>query len=227
MIMFPFNPLYTCKPASINIILICFQACNDFLSLAQAYEKKFLKSLNLEREKRRRLEDTVETLAKQHNKLEQVCKYVDIRSMSMVNLHNQNSQVARSPGGSIEHEDDDEDDHDEFFDAMSEHPEAFGMTCKEDTMSDFIDQSGNDPYSDIDESSETFSMSSAVDYPTEKMQNTDVAKEAELKIRRTASEKVLDSLSQQEIGHRRAVSYDLRGQITVSLFLLSVFLRIL
>lgn len=189
------------------------QACNDFLNLAQAYEKKFQKSLNVERVKRRRLEETVETLAKQHNKLEQVCKNVDIRSMSMGNLHgHQTAQIARSPGGTIELEEDDEDDHDEFFDAMSEHPEAFGMKC-ENQSNDFIDQSGNDPYSDIDESCETLSMGRAVAYPAEKIKIIDP--DVKFQIRRSISEKQLEGLTQQEMGHRRAISYDLRDRVKV------------
>ena len=162
----------------------------------------------------------METLAKQHNKLEQVCKTVDMRSISMISLQNhQNLQIARSPGGTIEHDDEDEDDHDEFFDAMSEHPEAFGIK-NENERNDFIDQSGNDPYSDIDESSETLSLSSAVAYPMEKVDAVDGSKHLKLQLRRSASEQRLEHLKQQELGHRRAVSYDLRGQITVSLLYL-------
>ena len=186
------------------------------MGLAQAYEKKFQKSLNAEREKRRRLEETVETLAKQHNKLEQVCKIVDIRSMSLISLQNhQNVQNQKSPGGTIEHEDDDEDDHDEFFDAMSEHPEAFGIKNESETNS-FIDQSGSDPYSDIDESSDSMSMISSSGYEPVKIETADASKVLKSELRRSASEQQLENSHPQELGHRRAVSYDLLGQMAVS-----------
>ena len=176
--------------------------------------------MNVEREKRRRLEETVETLAKQHNKLEQVCKTVDMRSMSMINLQNHQSvQNQRSPGGTSEHEDDDEDDHDEFFDAMSEHPEAFGIKSEADENS-FIDQSSNDPYSDIDESSDPMPMS----YHPEKIETEDTPRVLKMELRRSASEQQLENYHQQDLGHRRAISYDLRGQITVSLTTLFTFI---
>ena len=197
--------------------------------MAQAYEKKFQKSLNAEREKRRRLEETVETLAKQHNKLEQVCKTVDMRSMSMISVQNhQNLQSQRSPGGTIELDDDEEEeeeDHDEFFDAMSEHPEAFGI--KSESEKDiFIDHSGTDLYSDIDESSDSMSVGSAKVFSTEKCETTDQGRDLKSLLRRSASEQQLEHFHQQELGHRRAVSYDLRGQLLVSvIFVFIVFLK--
>jgi len=190
-------------------------ACNDFLSLAQAYEKKFQKSLNAEREKRRRLEETVETLAKQHNKLEQVCKTVDMRSMSMISVQNHQSlQSQRSPGGTIELDDDEdeEEDHDEFFDAMSEHPEAFRIQS-ESEKTIFVDHSGTDLYSDIDESSDSTSVGSAKVYHSEKSETTDQARDLKSLLRRSASEQQLEHFHPQDLGHRRAVSYDLRGQL--------------
>nr|XP_002131192.1 oxysterol-binding protein 1 [Ciona intestinalis] len=45
-------------------------ACSDFLQLAQTQGKRWHKSIVHEREQRLRLEETVETLAKQHNTLE-------------------------------------------------------------------------------------------------------------------------------------------------------------
>ncbi|XP_065054359.1 oxysterol-binding protein 1-like isoform X2 [Rhopilema esculentum] len=191
-------------------------ACSDFLALAQAYEKKFQKLLNLERQRRQRLEETVETLAKQHNKLELVCKNVDIRSksLSVVNLHPNNSAVSRSPGGTIEYDEEDEDDHDEFFDAMSEHPEAFGMDRGEKARKDsYEEQGGNDPYSDIDDSSDTLSINSAVAFPSENAEEFKKPTENKSQIRRSISERNLEGVDHQELGHRRAISYDLRGQM--------------
>eukprot|EP00112_Aurelia_sp_Birch-Aquarium-sp1_P009621 Seg2098.9 transcript_id=Seg2098.9/GoldUCD/mRNA.D3Y31 product="Oxysterol-binding protein 1" protein_id=Seg2098.9/GoldUCD/D3Y31 len=184
-------------------------ACNDFLGLAQAYEKKFQKLLNLERQRRTRLEETVETLAKQHNKLELVCKTVDMRSKSMSTstLQNHQPQLSRSPGGTIDHGDEDEDDHDEFFDAMSEHPEAFGMESTEP------DQQGNDPYSDYDDLSDSVSMNVYID---EKTEDESDGSEARLNIRRSMSDKQLERVKAQEFGHRRAASDVLQGQMVVS-----------
>ncbi|NXF42337.1 OSBP1 protein, partial [Nyctibius bracteatus] len=45
-------------------------ACRDFLLLAQTHSKKWQKSLQHERDRRIRLEETLEQLAKQHNHLE-------------------------------------------------------------------------------------------------------------------------------------------------------------
>ena len=52
------------------------QACADYLELAQTQGRKWQKSLQYERDQRLRLEETIETLAKQHNVLEQACRTV-------------------------------------------------------------------------------------------------------------------------------------------------------
>uniref|UniRef100_A0A8C9V1G4 Oxysterol-binding protein n=1 Tax=Scleropages formosus TaxID=113540 RepID=A0A8C9V1G4_SCLFO len=81
-------------------------ACRDFLALAQAHSKRWQKALQAEREQRVRLEETLEQLAKQHNHLERAFQ-------------------TSSPSGSVSGKGDvsDEDDENEFFDAMEDVPE--------------------------------------------------------------------------------------------------------
>lgn len=60
------------------------QACNDFMSAAQVHQQTVTEELNAEREKRQRLEDTVEAIAKQHNALERaVIKQKDLHRSSV------------------------------------------------------------------------------------------------------------------------------------------------
>ena len=129
------------------------------------------------------------------------------KSLSTANLQNHQPQLSRSPGGTIDHEDEDEEDHDEFFDAMSEHPEAFGMESTD------ADQPGNDPYSDYDDLSDNVSLNT---YLNEKNENDDDGSGTRLNIRRSFSEKLLEHAKAQEFGHRRAVSQDMQGQEVVS-----------
>uniref|UniRef100_A0A6Q2YJ64 Oxysterol-binding protein n=1 Tax=Esox lucius TaxID=8010 RepID=A0A6Q2YJ64_ESOLU len=82
-------------------------ACRDFLSLAQAHSKRWQKALQAERDQRVRLEDTLEQLAKQHNHLERAFKS---------NTSADSSATAKGEGS-------DEDDDNEFFDAVEEAPE--------------------------------------------------------------------------------------------------------
>uniref|UniRef100_A0A667Y7F5 Oxysterol-binding protein n=1 Tax=Myripristis murdjan TaxID=586833 RepID=A0A667Y7F5_9TELE len=88
-------------------------ACRDFLALAQAHSKRWQKALQAEREQRVRLEETLEQLAKQHNHLERA-----FRGAAQANT------AADSKGKSLSKgEASDEDDDNEFFDAMEEAPE--------------------------------------------------------------------------------------------------------
>lgn len=89
-------------------------ACRDFLSLAQAHSKRWQKALQVEREQRVRLEETLEQLAKQHNHLERA-----FRGASQANATADN----KSSAGPGKGEASDEDDDNEFFDAMEEAPE--------------------------------------------------------------------------------------------------------
>ena len=151
----------------------------------------------------------METLAKQHNKLEQKCKVVDMRSKSLTGASaHPSQQICRSPGGTIDLEEEEEEDHDEFFDAMSEHPEAFGMGAT-------ADLSMNDPYSDNEDNNDNLSTDSTVAFASAS-DGTDGSvecqlKESQLHMRRSFSEKQLEVLTHQDLGHRRAVSVDLRG----------------
>lgn len=91
-------------------------ACRDFLALAQAHSKRWQKALQAEREQRVRLEETLETLAKQHNHLERA-----FRGAAQANATADNKSA---PGpGPGKGEASDEDDDNEFFDAMEEAPE--------------------------------------------------------------------------------------------------------
>ncbi|XP_039677777.1 oxysterol-binding protein 1-like [Perca fluviatilis] len=89
-------------------------ACRDFLSLAQAHSKRWQKALQAERDQRVRLEETLEQLAKQHNNLERA-----FRGAAQANATADN----KSSAGPGKGEASDEDDDNEFFDAMEEAPE--------------------------------------------------------------------------------------------------------
>lgn len=83
------------------------------MALAQTYEQRWQRALKVERERCLRLEETVESLARQHNRLEEVCKKGSTTD---------EEPVARSPDSDadlLEAEDDDNDD-DSFFDAVED-----------------------------------------------------------------------------------------------------------
>uniref|UniRef100_A0AAY4A7P0 Oxysterol-binding protein n=1 Tax=Denticeps clupeoides TaxID=299321 RepID=A0AAY4A7P0_9TELE len=82
-------------------------ACRDFLALAQAHSKRWQKALQAEREQRVRLEETLEQLAKQHNHLERAFRGATVLP---------SSQSSGSGKGDVS----DEDDENEFFDAMED-----------------------------------------------------------------------------------------------------------
>ena len=203
-------------------ILFLFQACSDFLELAQAYERKFHKLLQSEKDKRIRLEETVETLAKQHNKLEQACKVVDtgMRTKSSTATNSVESPtLGRSPSLIANELDEDDEEPDEFFDAISEHPEAFGIESPQIKVSD--------PYAEIDDSTSTSSdVSSVTATPSvksaeiDKNENELVNQSSSSILRRSASENILEG-SKQELGHRRAVSHDLQGNFSGNFSLVS------
>uniref|UniRef100_A0A4W5RJY9 Oxysterol binding protein n=1 Tax=Hucho hucho TaxID=62062 RepID=A0A4W5RJY9_9TELE len=86
-------------------------ACRDFLSLAQAHSKRWQKALHSERDQRIRLEETLEQLAKQHNHLERAFRGATVLPLSQ-------------SSGSAKGDASDEDDENEFFDAM-EDPAGF------------------------------------------------------------------------------------------------------
>ncbi|KAJ8281275.1 hypothetical protein GJAV_G00065670 [Gymnothorax javanicus] len=90
-------------------------ACRDFLALAQAHSKRWQKALQAEREQRVRLEETLEQLAKQHNHLERAFRGATVLPASQ-------ASPSRETKGSVSGKGDasDEDDENEFFDAMED-----------------------------------------------------------------------------------------------------------
>lgn len=62
-----------------------FKACRDFLSLAQNHSKRWQKALQVERDQRIRLEETLEQLAKQHNHLERAFRGATVLPPSFSN----------------------------------------------------------------------------------------------------------------------------------------------
>lgn len=129
--MFSFDPL---------------KACRDFLSLAQNHSKRWQKALQVERGQRIRLEETLEQLAKQHNHLERAFRGATVLPPSFSNPALGNKGIAGvsavtvlrvdvcrrfsvqcwthpllSAGtGSGKGDASDEDDDNEFFDAMED-----------------------------------------------------------------------------------------------------------
>lgn len=69
------------------MLLFCMipKACRDFLSLAQNHSKRWQKALQVERDQRIRLEDTLEQLAKQHNHLERAFRGATVLPPSFSN----------------------------------------------------------------------------------------------------------------------------------------------
>ncbi|XP_054880386.1 oxysterol-binding protein 1-like isoform X2 [Poeciliopsis prolifica] len=89
-------------------------ACRDFLALAQSHSKRWQKALQVEREQRVRLEEALEQLAKQHNHLERA-----FRGAAQAHAIVDNKGAVGSGKGEAS----DEDDDNEFFDAMEDAPE--------------------------------------------------------------------------------------------------------
>ncbi|XP_037328195.2 oxysterol-binding protein 1-like isoform X10 [Pungitius pungitius] len=94
-------------------------ACRDFLSLAQNHSKRWQKALQVERDQRIRLEETLEQLAKQHNHLERAFRGATVLPSSF-----SNPALANKGGAPVKGDASDEDDDNEFFDAM-EDPAGF------------------------------------------------------------------------------------------------------
>ncbi|XP_042289757.1 oxysterol-binding protein 1-like isoform X1 [Thunnus albacares] len=90
-------------------------ACRDFLSLAQSHSKRWQKALQVERDQRIRLEETLEQLAKQHNHLERAFRGATVLPPSF-----SNASLGNKGGASGKGDASDEDDENEFFDAMED-----------------------------------------------------------------------------------------------------------
>lgn len=125
------------------LAFLLLKACRDFLSLAQSHSKHWQKALQVERNQRIRLEETLEQLAKQHNHLERA-----FRGATVLPLHNNSALGSKGEAshqhkhqsfsftptasaqsglfsfsiGSVSPKGDasDEDDDNEFFDAMQD-----------------------------------------------------------------------------------------------------------
>ncbi|XP_076848387.1 oxysterol-binding protein 1 isoform X3 [Brachyhypopomus gauderio] len=89
-------------------------ACRDFLALAQAHSKRWQKALQVEREQRVRLEETLEQLAKQHNHLERAFRGATVLAAPPSN------PAADSKGAGSGKGDASDDEENEFFDACEE-----------------------------------------------------------------------------------------------------------
>lgn len=93
------------------------------MELAQTQEKKWHKSLHIERQRRITLEETVEALAKQHNTLERACRKSTGAGLPVI--------PGSEPGHDSDEEEEREEEDDEnaeFFDAIAEHPEGFTLS---------------------------------------------------------------------------------------------------
>ncbi|XP_067355458.1 oxysterol-binding protein 1 isoform X2 [Channa argus] len=90
-------------------------ACRDFLSLAQTHSKRWQKALQTERDQRICLEETLEQLAKQHNHLERAFRGATVMPPSF-----SNPSLVNKGGVSGKGDASDEDDDNEFFDAMED-----------------------------------------------------------------------------------------------------------
>ncbi|XP_068176781.1 oxysterol-binding protein 1-like isoform X3 [Antennarius striatus] len=90
-------------------------ACRDFLSLAQIHSKRWQKALQVERDQRIRLEETLEQLAKQHNHLERAFRGATVLPPSYSNPALSNKSIVSGKTDAS-----DEDDDIEFYDAMED-----------------------------------------------------------------------------------------------------------
>ncbi|XP_069768893.1 oxysterol-binding protein 1-like isoform X3 [Narcine bancroftii] len=93
-------------------------ASRDFLLLAQTHSKRWQRALQQERDRRGRLEETLEQLAKQHNHLERAFRGATV----LPHAGPPSAGPAKGGGGSRDLSDEDDDDI-EFFDAMEDVPE--------------------------------------------------------------------------------------------------------
>ncbi|XP_069047555.1 oxysterol-binding protein 1 isoform X3 [Lepisosteus oculatus] len=94
-------------------------ACRDFLSLAQTHSKRWQKALQYERDQRVRLEETLEQLAKQHNNLERAFRGATVLPAGSAGPAGSSKEGIVPGKGDLS----DEDEENEFFDAMEDAPE--------------------------------------------------------------------------------------------------------
>ena len=98
----------------VDITILLSQACGEYALLAQTQGRKWQRMLSHEHEQRRRLEDMVEQLARQHSHLEQAAQQQARSSVP-------NPNPSSGPIGPLAHSIHSEEDEDnEFFDAEDE-----------------------------------------------------------------------------------------------------------
>ncbi|KFW65061.1 Oxysterol-binding protein 1, partial [Pygoscelis adeliae] len=118
-----------------DMSLPSFQACHDFLDLAETHSRKWQRVLQYEREQRIRLEETIEQLAKQHNSLERACRGAPGLASSSTGIKKKASRPGRRAGAgcrsvqSAKGEASDEDEETEYFDAMEDAPAFITVTA--------------------------------------------------------------------------------------------------
>jgi len=193
-------------------------ACSDFLTLARSYEKKFTRLLNTERSKRMRLEETVETLAKQHIQLERACEIEKVKEFHhqkslgslespTIKTFDQRDRLVKEQDkvtatDKKEETEEEEEEDDLFEDAMSDFPEAFpGHTSPDKDLQINPYQDFEDSYSLNDDSSVASAELSVQHIKSHLLKEQD--------IKRSSSETVLTS--KKEAGHRRWMSEDIQG----------------
>ncbi|GAB5579205.1 oxysterol-binding protein 2 isoform X1 [Prionailurus iriomotensis] len=91
-----------------------WEACKDFLELAETHSRKWQRALQYEQEQRIHLEETIEQLAKQHNSLERAFRSAPGRATNPTKSFSEGSLL--TPKG----EDSEEDEDTEYFDAMED-----------------------------------------------------------------------------------------------------------
>lgn len=158
-----------------------------------------------------RLEETVETLAKQHIQLERACEYEkEKESRNKIGLESPTIASQENPfvPAVDQNAEGSEDEQDEFFDAMSEHPEAFGIVVeaspRHETYSNYEDEES------LNDTSSLVSGESVPEYVIKSAISKDIIEEHDIKLQRSFSERALAS-QVAEINHRRAQSQDLKG----------------
>ncbi|KAK5638430.1 hypothetical protein RI129_012725 [Pyrocoelia pectoralis] len=112
-------------------------ACTDYLHTAQMHGHKWTRLLQHEREQRQRLQEMVETLAQQHSRLEQAAN---------AHAHRPNGPVSASEG--------EEEDENEFYDALAEGGNTPGSNPSDGRFTLNIPKGGLHRRSSSDSSSE-------------------------------------------------------------------------
>lgn len=173
-------------------------ACADFLELAKSYERKFNRLLATERSQRMRLEETVETLAKQHMRLERACekeKGKEKLSSTVTSVESPTIKTTMSPLLEDTVNESAEEDDDLFEDAMSDFPQQFPGHTSPNSNNSY------ETYNDLEETVSLNEDVSSLDEGTEEEQN----------IKRASSEQNLSPQKEGHQQHRRWLSEDIKG----------------